>query len=467
MDDLAIAGRIDRLRISSWHRRVLLILSIPLFFDVSDIFTFAYAAPVLRHLWGLSINQVALITSSCFLGMALGGTIGGMIADRIGRVPAMMLFTGIFSVFSLANGFATDMPTLLATRFATGLGIASATVTVITYIAEIYPAAGRGRWQSWAMVIALSGISVTSFVARAVVPWGDNGWRLVFIWGALGLPFLYLARRLPESPRWLANRGQLRRAEDSLIALEDAVRHSGTVVDAPADPVSRPEAPFQVHRQLGWPALFSPSYIGRTLSLCAIWFFQTVGFYGFMSWVPTLLAQHGFALVQSLNFVTLINAGSLPGALFAVFMADRVERKYLIAAVALAIAVFGLLYGLTFEPVLIVLFGFLAATAMNSFSALCFAYTPEQYPTEIRNSGSGLAYGVGRLANVINPFIIAALLSGFGYRSVFAYIAGAWVITAVIALVFGARTTGLSLERIDGAAHGHASLSGPARKALS
>jgi putative MFS transporter len=218
MDDLAIAARIDRLPISAWHRWLLLILSIPLFFDVSDIFTFAYAAPVLRHLWGLTINQVALITSSCFLGMALGGTVGGVIADRIGRVKAMMLFTATFSVFSLANGFATNVPMLLATRFATGLGIASATVTVITYIAEIYPAAVRGRWQSWAMVIALSGISITSFVARGVIPQGDNGWRFVFIWGALGLPFLYFARRLPESPRWLAHRGRQREAEASLVA---------------------------------------------------------------------------------------------------------------------------------------------------------------------------------------------------------------------------------------------------------
>jgi putative MFS transporter len=446
MDDLAVAARIDDVPISRWHRRLLLILSIPLFFDVSDIFTFADAAPALRTLWGLTNQQVALITSACFLGMALGGTFGGMIADRIGRVRGMILFTAIFSVFSLANGFATNVPILVATRFATGLGIASATVTVITYIAEIYPAAVRGRWQSWAMVIALSGISVTSFVARAVVPQGENGWRFVFIWGALGLPFVLLARRLPESPRWLNHRGRSGEAAASLRAIEDAVtRHGGRIAPAAARPAqSGPKEPA-----LGWAALFSPAYIQRTLSLCAIWFFQTIGFYGFMSWVPTLLAQHGFALAQSLNFVMLINAGALPGALFAVFLADRAERKFAVAGVALTIAVLGLLYGLTFQPVLIVLFGFLAATMMDTFSALAFAYTPEQYPTEIRNSGTGLAYGVGRVANVINPFIVTAILAAYGYPAVFAYIAGAWVITAAIALAFGARTTGRSLEQIN------------------
>ena len=89
-----------------------------------------------------------------------------------------------------------------------------------------------------------------------------------------------------------------------------------------------------------------------------------------------------------------------------------------------------------------------AATMMDTFSALAFAYTPEQYPTDVRNSGTGLAYGVGRLANVINPFVISAIFANFGYRLVFAYIAGAWVVTATIALAFGMKTTGRSLESI-------------------
>ncbi|MDB5394051.1 MAG: hypothetical protein JWM91_1557 [Rhodospirillales bacterium] len=443
VNDQTIAVRIDRLPISPMHRRLLWILTIPLFFDVSDIFTFSNAAPVLRHLWGLSIDQIALITSAGFLGMAVGGTFGGIIADRIGRIKAMMLFTGVFSVFSLANGFATNVPTLVGLRFATGLGIASATVTVITYIAEIYPAAVRGRWQSWAMVIALSGISVTSWVARLVIPMGENGWRWIFIWGALGLPFLILARGLNESPRWLMRAGRAQEAEASLLRIEAAVeRWNGPLFQPPLQLV-RPPSP-----SLGWTALFSPTYIRPNLSLCGIWFFQTIGFYGFMSWVPTLLAEHGFEMVRSLNFVTLINAGALPGALLAVYLSDRVERKYSLAGIALAIATFGLIYGLTFAPIMIVLFGFLAATMMDTFSALCFAYTPEQYPTDIRNSGTGLAYGVGRLANVVNPFVISSILSDAGYAFVFAYIAGAWIITAAIALAFGAKTTGRSLETI-------------------
>ncbi len=443
MNDQTVAARIDRLPISPTHRRLLWIVAIPLFFDVSDIFTFSNAAPALIQQWGLSNDQIALATAAGFLGMAIGGTFGGMIADRIGRVKGMMLFTAIFSIFSLATGFATGVPMLVALRFLTGLGIASATVAVITYIAEIFPAAVRGRWQSWAMVIALSGITITSWVARLVIPMGENGWRWIFVWGALGLPFIILARRLHESPRWLMRVGRAPEAEANLLKIEAEVeRWNGPLYEPPPQPIM-PVAPT-----LGWSALFGKTYLRTTLSLCGIWFFQTIGFYGFMSWVPTLLARHGFEMVHSLNYVTLINLGALPGALFAVYLSDRVERKYSIAAVALAIAVFGLLYGVTFEPVAIVIFGFLAATMMDTFSALGFAYTPEQYPTDVRNSGTGLAYGVGRLANVVNPFVISAIFSGLGYQFVFAYIAGAWVITALIALVYGAKTTGRTLETI-------------------
>jgi len=444
LNDTNIAARIDRLPISGWHRSMLWILAIPLFFDLSDIFTFSYAAPVLVRQWDLSMHQVALATSAGFLGMFLGALFGGALSDRIGRKRSLFVFVPVFSLFSLANGLGNDLPTLLALRFLTGIGISSATVAVVTYIAEMYPARARGRWQSWAMVIAMAAIPVTSWVSLLVVPLGPDGWRGIFVWGALGLPFLVVARRLEESPRWLARHGRLAEAEQVIGRIEARIEGEiGHGLPEPAVIAIATAAP-----KPRWSALFAAGQAKRTLSLCGIWFFQTVGYYGFMSWAPTLLAEHGIAIVKSLTYLTLMNVGAVPGALIAVFVADRVERKHAIAAVALAIGAFGLLYGLSFVPALIVGFGFLAGTLMQSFATLAFTYTPEQFPTELRNSGTGLAYGVGRLANVANPFIVAAIFSRLGYVPVFVYIAGAWVLTAVIALLFGARTTGRSLEAI-------------------
>ncbi|MEM5436805.1 MFS transporter [Paraburkholderia diazotrophica] len=443
MNDELIAARVDRLPVSRFHKRLLLLVSLPFFFDISDIFTFSYAAPALVKEWGLPISSIALLTSAGFFGMFVGATLGGMLSDKIGRKRALVVYVIAYSTFSLANALAPDIPMLIVTRVLTGVGISSATAVVMAYIAELFPAKTRGTWQGWAMVIALCGIPITSWVARLVVPSGPDGWRWIFVWGSLGILFLLFLRHFPESPRWLARQGRTEEADRVLRAIEAEVeKTTGPLPEAVA--VNRP-----VEARAHWTSMFKGQYIGRTLTLWAIWIFQTLGFYGFQAWVPTLLVKHGITIVHSLTYITLINIGAVPGALIAVYLADRMERKFSIAAAAALIAVFGLLYGLSFEPVLIVSFGFLVGMLIQTFAALCYAYTPEQYPTDIRNTGAGFAYGMGRLANVGNSFIVAAIFTNFGYVWVFVYIAGAWLATSAVTLIFGARTTGRRLETIN------------------
>jgi putative MFS transporter len=156
--------------------------------------------------------------------------------------------------------------------------------------------------------------------------------------------------------------------------------------------------------------------------------------------------QHGVTLTHSLTYVTLMNIGAPIGALLASFVSDRFERKHSIALTAAAIAVFGLLYGLSFVPALIVVFGLLVGLLIQTFASLIYAYTPEQFPTDLRTGATGFTYSLGRLANVANAFIIAAIFTHIGYVAVFGYIAGAWLLTAALTLLLGPRTTGQRLE---------------------
>jgi len=440
MHDELIAARIDRLPSSSLHRRLMILFSIPLFFDSVDINSFPSAAPALIHSWGMSINEIALITSGSFIGMFAGAVVGGTLADRIGRKPGLILFVIIASLGSLLTALAPNPGWLLGLRIVTGLGIAAGMVTVMTYISELFPAQSRGTWLSGAMVINLSAIPITNFVARLVVPLGNEGWRWVFVWGAVGLLFLALAPMVPESPRWLARVGRREQADATLRKIEARVAAERGALPEPhvARGASTQRAP--------WTTMFERRYLGRTLTLCAIWMLQTLGFYGFEAWVPTLLVKHGITLVHSLTYFTLINVGAPLGALLAVYLSDRFERRNTIAVTAAAIAVFGLLYGLTFEPAMIVGFGFLVGMLVQTFASLLYSYTPEQFPTDLRNGATGVAYGVGRIANVLNAFVVAAIFTNLGYVSVFVYIAGAWVLTALITIVFGTRTTRQSLE---------------------
>jgi putative MFS transporter len=438
-----IAARIDRLPRSAMHRRLMYFFALPLFFDSCDINTFPSAAPALIHAWGITINQIAFVTSASFLGMFVGATLGGWLSDRIGRRWSLLTYVMVASLGSLATAFVPGPDLMFVTRVVTGIGISAGMVTVMTYISELFPAKSRGTWQSWAMVINLCAIPMTNFIARLVVPYDTNSWRLIFVWGALGLVFLFIVPHLPESPRWLERMGRHREADAIVSRMEAAVAAEHGPLPPPLPVAYVPE------RREPWTAMFNPAYRRRTIVLCAIWLLQTIGFYGFEAWVPTLLVQHGITLVRSLTYFSLINVGAPLGALIAVFLADRFERKYTLAAVAFVVAVCGLTYGLSFEPAMIVGFGFMVGMLVQTFATLLYSYTPEQFPTGLRNSATGLTYGAGRIANVLNAFIIAGIYQNLGYIAVFTYIAGAWLLTAIMAVSFGPRTTGRSLEELN------------------
>jgi putative MFS transporter len=109
----------------------------------------------------------------------------------------------------------------------------------------------------------------------------------------------------------------------------------------------------------------------------------------------------------------------------------------------LLIAICGAFYGLTFRVSFIVTFGFLVEMFTHASTPYMYAYTAEAFPSGIRNSGTGLAYGSGRLANVIGPIIIAFIFSHYGYKSVFVYIVTAWIIVALTVGIFGHRSKSL------------------------
>lgn len=440
----SISARLDRLPITSLHRVAAAALAFAYFFELADLNTFAVAAPGVMKDWGIPVSAVALITSSSFGGMFIGAVFGGRFADLFGRKRGFMITILVYAVFSLLNALSWDVASLAVFRFLTGLGLSGMTVIANTYVSEFFPARARGKYMGRIVTIGLLGIPATAWVARFVVPLAPWGWRLVFLWGGLGIFALLIAARMKESPRWHLRRNEDAHAEAIVAELEAAAVMQYGPLPPLGKSIAEPSGASGAFSQL-----FDGRHIRRTTVLLLAWIFQTLGFYGFVAWVPTLLVQHGFSLVQSLSYTSLIAICNPVGSLIASDLVERFERRWFIAVDGVLIAIFGIAYGLSFSPALIVLFGALVVMSIQAMAVALYTYTPELYPTGIRSSGMGLAYGVGRLANVAGPFFVSAIFAAAGYLSVFVYIAGCWLVVALVVGVFGLTTTGKSLEALE------------------
>ncbi|GHH76842.1 putative metabolite transport protein YyaJ [Streptomyces sulfonofaciens] len=429
------ANRLNRLPASRFHKITIAIVAFAYFFEFADINSFATTAPKLVKLWGITVDQVAYVTSLSFVGMFIGSMVASWIADRWGRKRALTLTTVFFGVFSFASVFSWDIVSLGVFRVLTSAGLSAMTVVAVIYVNEMYPAAIRGKYQAYAIVIGICGTPATNLIASATVPLTDWSWRLVYLWGAIGILYLFFARRLKESPRWYESKGRHQEADAVLREIELQVAAEKGALAEPAPSVEEPpyvKAPLRM--------LLQKKYLGPTLLLTVLWVTQTIGFFGYSSWAPTLLAKEGFSVEKSIFYVALTTVGAPLGSYLAALVTDRFERKWCLVAFGAVIAVCGLLYGLTFNPVLIVVFGFLVNMFERGYTALGYAYSPELFDTRGRSLGTGFSYGLGRLSNAAGPLIIATLYNGSGYRSVFFFIAGTWILGAAVLALFGPGT---------------------------
>lgn len=442
-DRATLSDRLNRIPIMTrTHKKWLVILAVLLTVDMADLNTFAYAAPAIRENWGLDVGHVGAITGASFLGMFVGSVIGGRIADHIGRKKTIIVATIFFSFFSLLSAAAVGFYDLTAYRILTGVGLATMTVVVLTYVSEMFPQFYRGRAQTLITAISLIGIPIMAWFARFVVPTGPAAWRWIFILGAIGLPLVVLAGKgIPESVRWLQEKGRYYDAQKIVEQVENEARERvGELPPAVAHLV-----PTVKHRAVD---LFGGSYIKRTIVLAIVMSLLLSAFYGFNSWVPTLLTEHGFTTAQSLVYSSIMSLAAVPGALFVMLFIDKIDRRTAALIVYAAVAVLMLVTGFTNNTVVLVIGGSLVTMLLQSGTPVLYTYMPEIFPTGLRAFGTGIGNGVGRLAVFATSFFIAWVLATLGYAAVFLYLAGAAFLGGLLLQLFGERTKGRSLEDI-------------------
>ncbi len=453
---VTVAARLDRLPPSRYTRKLITLLSLGGWFEFYDLFFTAYVAiglfqeglfkPTTQGLFDL--HGFASFVGALFAGMFVGTLVFSWVSDRFGRRSILAFSLLWYSIGVLIMSFQHSPEAIDLWRFIASIGLGVELVNIDAYLSELVPKEQRGPAFAYNQCIMYTSVPVVAFLAWQLVPrtvFGLDGWRVVVIIGSIGAVLIWWIRRnLPESPRWLAQHGRIAEAESIVADMERRIRAETGRELAPPQTVtgeadSKPGA---------WTEMWNATYRGRTIMLVIFNLFQTIGFYGFSSWVPALLISQGIGVTKSLAYTFIIAVAAPIGPLIGVYVADRFERKWQIAWAAIGIAAFGLLFAQQTTAIGVIACGLLITLCANWLSFSFHAYQAELYPTRIRAQAVGFVYSWSRFSAIFSGFIIAFFLGRYGTIGVFGFIAGAMVVVFIVIGGFGPRVTKRRLEAI-------------------
>jgi putative MFS transporter len=451
-----IAARLDRLPACSCLRWMVVLLSFGGCVEFYDIFLTAYIAPALyrsgiftattKGIFGL--EGIASFVAAFFAGLFLGTLCLGRLADRFGRRAVFSFALCWYSACTLVMAFQQTAAAIDFWRLAAGIGVGVELVTIDTYLSELVPKGRRGPAFAFNQFITFLAVPLVAFLAYLLGTtrwWNLDGWRWVVLIGSSGALLIFFIRRVvPESPRWLEQRGRLDEADEVMRCLENRVEREIK------RPLPAPQSfPGEVVQGTGaFKELWQAPYGRRTVMLMVFNFCQAIGFYGFANWAPTFLLANGINVTKSLEYTFLIALANPVGPLIGWIFAERWQRKWQIVWSAVSIAVFGLCFAQQRVPVAVIVTGILVTLSNNWMSFTFHAYQAELYPTRIRAQAVGFVYSWSRLGGMIGSFIIAFVLKGYGTAGVFVFIALCMFLVAIVIGGFGPLTNNRRLEEI-------------------
>jgi putative MFS transporter len=332
-------------------------------------------------------------------------------------------------------------------RFIAAIGIGLEQITIDTFLPELVPPAGRGKAFAYYQFVEFLVVPVVALLGWLLVPktpFGLDGWRWVAIIGSVGALFAWVFRlTLPESPRWLALHGHKDKAEKIMQRIEAAVEKD---IGRPLPP-PRP-AVEELRAKSTFGELLRPPYGKRTLVLSIFNLTQTIAFYGFGSWVPTLLIAKGIHIQTSLMYSFIIALANPVGPLLGMLVADRMERKWQLVSAGVCVGLFITLFSLGVSPLWVIVFGVGVTLSNNWISFVFHGYQAEQYPTRIRARGVGFVYSWSRVSSALQGLLIGFFLKEGGTIGVAAFIGVAMLIMCGTVGLFGERTRNRSLEEL-------------------
>ncbi|MDR3671157.1 MAG: MFS transporter [Holophaga sp.] len=448
--DRTTLKRLERLPFSRPQVRLLFLGGLGYAFDGMDGSMIAFLLVPVMRLWGLSNSQVGALGSSVMAGYLVGAFTAGALGDLIGRRKVMMFALFVYTFASLLAAFSPNWRFLFWTRMVAGLGVGAESAIIAPYLCEFVPSRYRGRFIGSLSGFLSFGYVFAALIGYAIVPAHAQGWRIAQVISFLPiLMLLWWRRSLPESPRWLIQRGRSQEAEQVVAHLESFYTRHGETLPPYEDVLIPPMGARRAGNLFqNLAALWHRDMARNTFMLWTLWITITFCVFGFFTWIPTLLVKQGMTITKSFGFSLIMYVAQIPGCYSSALLNERLDRKWTIVLYMVLGGVAAYFLSVARADLAITLCGFwLSFFMIGAFGAI-YTYTPELYPTAIRSTGMGVASACGRVGGLAAPLIIGLAYTRIGFVGVFTITTCVLLLGALAVATLGMRTAGKSLEQI-------------------
>jgi benzoate transport len=394
--------------------------------DGFDVLSMSFTAPLIAREWGVSPATLGILLSAGLAGMSAGSLLLAPAADVVGRRGVVLVCIAVLSAGMFASALAPGVWTLALCRFGTGIGVGGVLASGNTLLSE-YASDRRRDLAISAMVVgysagAIIGGSISAYLIAVF------GWRAAFVFGGtvstLLFPFALLY--LPESLDFIL----AGRPANALSRVNAVLRRLGKPEAAALPPAS--VADVSVRAVLG---VFDRRFRSGTVLICTSFFMLMLSFYFVLSWTPKNMVDLGFTVSEGISGSILLNLGGIIGGLAFGYYAGRSHARRLspimLGFCFLAIVAFGLLHG---GLITVMAGAFVAGFFLIGSMASLYAIVPMIYPAQVRNTGTGIAIGFGRLGAVVGPYLGGLLIAQGWSRAAYYAVLALPILIAVLAI---------------------------------
>ncbi len=345
---------------------IFMIIGTAWMFDAMDVGLLSFIMSIVHQEWALTNSQTGLLSSISTVGMVCGGFYFGRLADKIGRKNTLVATLLTFSIGNLLLAASPNFIIFLIIRFFMGMGLGGELPVAATYIADLY----SGKKRSQMLILADSfwaiGWLAASFLSFLLTP--VLGWRGILIITAFtGFFAIILRKHIHESQ--------------------------------PKNAAS-----------ISWLTALQSNFKPWTIMLWVAWFMVMFSYYGLFMWLPSIMVDKGFGIVNSFGYTTIIVVAQLPGYFCAAWMAKHLQIKYVFALYMLGTAFGAIMFGQAASAMTIVIAGcILSFFNLGAYGAI-IALTPGLYQNDVRGTMTGMAQGIGRIGAIVGPLLIGILM---------------------------------------------------------